>query len=329
MQGKILVTGANGYTGYYFSKYLAEKGLPVRAMYYPPDGKPDLKGDTLELVPGDITKRDQVQAAVDGIEVVQHVAALYRPTNVPKQAFYDVNVEGTRNMVELSAEAGVKTFVNVSTIGVHGTTGRTPIDEDGPIRPDDYYQETKWLGEKLAFELAPKLDLPLTCIRPAGIYGPRERRFLKIAQLVKRRRFMMFGSGETYYHFVHVRDLCDAFMLAAEKIEKSAGRTYIIADDHAISLNHMVQCLAEAAGVKPPQMRMPYWTLKAAAYFFEGVCKPFRISPPMHRRRAAWFVSNRCFNIARAREELGYDPQVKIEDGIHEMVKSFEEAGWM
>ena len=89
MEPKILVTGANGYTGYYFAQYLAEKNIPVRAMYYPPDGEPDLAHDCIDLVPGDIRHRDQIRPTLEGIETVQHVAALYRPTNVRPQAFHD------------------------------------------------------------------------------------------------------------------------------------------------------------------------------------------------------------------------------------------------
>ena len=300
MEPKILITGVNGYTGYYFAKYMAKKNVPIRAMYYPPDGVPDLEHDCIELIPGDVRDRDQIKPAFEGIETVQHVAALYRPANVSKQAFFDVNVDGARNMIELAAAAGVKKYVQCSTIGVHGTVGRTVLDENAPIAPDDYYQQSKWEGEELARKLAPELGLPLTIIRPCGIYGPRERRFLKIAQLVKRRRFIMFGSGETYYHFIHVRDLCDAFLLAAEK-EESVGRAYIIGDAHAVSINRFVKCLADGAGVKPPSIKLPYWSLLAAAYFFEGVCKPFGISPPMHRRRAAWFVSNRAFDMRAGR----------------------------
>ena len=325
---KILITGANGYTGYWFSRILVDKGERLRAMYYPPDGRPDLDHPNIELVPGDVRDRDEVDRAMVGIETVYHLAALYRPTNVPPTAFFEVNVEGTRNMVESAAQAGVRKFVHCSTIGVHGTVGRQAVNEDAPIAPDDYYQTSKWEGEKLALEIAPKLGLPLTVIRPAGIYGPRERRFLKIAQLIKKRRFIMFGSGETFYHFVHVRDLCDAFMLAA-KSEGSVGRAYIIGDAHAVSVGRFVNALADALGVPRPRLRLPYALLWAAAVACEAVCRPLGISPFMHRRRAAWFVSNRTFDISRARNELGYDPKVTIEEGTREMVRSFQDAGWI
>jgi dihydroflavonol-4-reductase len=328
MKPTILITGANGYTGHFFTHYLGRKGLAVRAMYYPPDGKPDHAYPNVELVPGDLRNRDEVAASLQGIDTVYHIAALYRPTNVPESVYEAVNVGGTRNMVELSVAAGVRRFINTSTIGVHGTVGRAPVDEDGPIAPDDYYQNSKWRGEQLAHELASQLGLSLTTIRPAGIYGPREHRFLKITQLIQKRRFVMFGSGETYYHFVHVKDLSDAYLAAAER-PTTAGRSYIIADDHAITIQQFVNSIADALGSKRPGIRLPYGLLKVAALACEVICKPLRISPPIHRRRAAWFVSNRTFDISRARTELEYEPKVRIEDGIAEMVESYRDAGWV
>ena len=100
MTAKILVTGANGYTGDYFCRYLADRGIPTRGMYYPPDGKPDYSAPQLELVPGDLTDRESLKRALDGVEIVHNIAALYRPTNVPEKAYWQVNVDGVRNIVE-------------------------------------------------------------------------------------------------------------------------------------------------------------------------------------------------------------------------------------
>ena len=328
MRPTVLVTGANGYTGSNLCQYLARKGVPTRAMYWAPDGEPKFSHENLELVPGDLRDRESLKRALEGCEVVHNIAALYRPTNVANTVFWDVNVEGVRNMIELSVESGVKRFVQCSTIGVHGHVRNPPANENSEIKPDDYYQYTKLKGEEMARDLGAKLGLPVAIIRPAAIYGPREDRFLKIPKLIKDGRFIMFGDGEVLYHFIHIDDLSHAFELCAEK-EEAIGQTYIIADDHPITLNHIVETMSGALGVKPPTWRFPLFVLNTASVACEFACKPFGISPPLHRRRASWFSHTRSFDISKARRELGYEPQVKIEDGLREMVRSYGEAGWL
>ncbi len=328
MSPKVLITGANGYTGSYFCRYLAERGVPTRGMYYPPDGQPEFSHANLELVPGDLLDRDSLRRALVGIEVVQNVAALYRPTNVPEKLYWDVNVDGVRNMVEEAAAAGVKRFVQCSTMGVHGTVDAPPGNEESPIKPDDYYQETKYKGEVLALERGRELGLWVSVARPAGIYGPREKRFLKLAKLIKSGRFIMFGSGKVTYHFVHVDDLCAGLVLCAER-DEAKDEAFILGDEQQISLKATVAVMADALGVPPPKIALPYFVLYVPAAICEFACKPFGIAPPLYRRRAAWFASTRAFDISKAKSRLGYQPKIRPQDGLKEMVQSFTEAGWL
>ena len=326
--GKVLVTGANGFTGAWFCQYLARKGVPTRAMYWAPDGAPDFSHPNLELVPGDLLDRESLKRALDGVETVQNIAALYRPTNVPQKAYWDVNVDGIRNIVEEAARAGVKRFVQCSTVGVHGGIDAPPAGEDAPIKPDDYYQETKYRGEMVVRELCPALGMAYSVVRPAAIYGPLETRFLKLARSLKRGTFVMFGSGEVRYHFIHVEDLSASFCLCAER-DEALGEIFIIADDHALSLNEIVRVMSEALGIRPPRLRLPYPLLYGVAAACEFALKPFPVSAPLHRRRAAWFNATRQFDISKARQRLGYDPKIAPEDGLKEMVRSYQEAGWL
>ena len=165
-------------------------------------------------------------------------------------------------------------------------------------------------------------------VRPAGIYGPLERRFLKLAKMINDRKFIIFGSGEIYYHFIHVDDLSEALILAAEK-EDVVGEIFIIADDHALPVGRIVQIVAEELGVSPPRIRLPYSLLYGVSAACEFACKPFGVSPPLHRRRAAWFNSARSFDIGKARRELGFEPKVAPQEGLREMVRSYKEAGWL
>jgi len=328
MNPTTLVTGANGYTGSNLCRFLAARGVAVRAMYWEPDGEPDFSDENIQPVAGDLRDRDGLSRILDGIDVVYNIAALYRPTNVSNQMYWDVNVEGTRNIVELAAEAKVKRFVHCSTIGVHGTIDNPPATEEAPLKPDDYYQFTKLKGEELCREIGHETGLPVAIVRPAAIYGPRERRFFTLTKLIQKRRFIMFGNGQVLYHFIHIDDLCDAFVrCAADPV--AIGKTYIVADEQAITLNQVTDILAQALAVAPPGFRLPLTVLYAASVVCEFACKPFGLSPPLHRRRASWFASDRAFDASKVRRELGFMSKTGPEVGLSDMVRSYREAGWI
>jgi nucleoside-diphosphate-sugar epimerase len=165
-------------------------------------------------------------------------------------------------------------------------------------------------------------------VRPAAIYGPLETRFLKLARALRRGTFVMFGTGEVRYHFIHVEDLCDAMCLCAER-DEALGEVFIIADDHALTLNEIVRVMSQALAIKPPRLRLPYPLLYGTAAACELALKPFPVSPPLHRRRAAWFNSTRQFDISKARQRLGYEPKIPPEPGLREMMRSYWDAGWL
>lgn len=329
---KVLVTGANGFTGRNLCLYLAEQGVQVRGMYHVPDGgEPDFDHPNLELVPGDLTDPKTLERALDGVEVVHNVAALYRPTNVSKELYFKVNVDGVRTLVELAARQHVRRFVHCSTIGIYGHVERPPANEDAPVKPDDYYQESKLEGEQVAMARGGELGLEMVNIRPAAIYGPHERRFLKLAKAVASGRFVMFGDGEVRYHFIHVHDLCRAFELAAAS-PTVVGQSFIIADDQALTLNQIAALIGDVLGTRAPRYRLPYtslWLTAVACEFAFMPLRPLGLSPPLYRRRAAWFRSVRWFDNGKARRELGFRPRIRPEEGLRQMVRSFIDAGWL
>lgn len=329
---KVLVTGANGFGGAALCRYLAERGVAVRGMYYTPDGgEPDFSHPNLELVPGDLTDGESLERALDGIEVVHNLAALYRPTNVSKQMYFKVNVDGVKDLVERAARRRVRRFVHCSTMGIHGTVTNPPGNEESPIRPDDYYQESKHQGEAVAMGRAKELGLEIVTLRPTAIYGPREHRFLKLARMIASGNSVMFGSGEIHYHFIHTDDLSRSFELAAE-VPAAVGQAYLIGDERPPTLNEIFAIIGDELGQPAPRWRLPYGPVYAAAAVCEAVFLPLRplgLSPPLYRRRVNWFNSERWFDIGKAKRDLGFQPQVAIEDGLREMVRSFIDAGWL
>lgn len=324
-QDKVLVTGATGFTGGHLAKRLRADGVAVRALVRDASRAAELAHIGVELVEGDIRDAADVSGAAEGCRIVYHIAALFRTAGHPDSLYREVNVGGTANVIEAARRHGVARVVHCSTIGVHGDVLVVPCPEDGPFNPGDIYQETKLEAELLARE-AFERDVEGVVVRPAGIYGPGDMRFLKLFRTIQKRTFRMFGSGETLWHPVHVEDLVDGILLAGRH-PAAAGRVYILGADGYVTLNELVRLVAAALGVAPPRGRLPLAPLMLAARLCEAVCTPLGIDPPLHRRRADFFVKNRAFTTARAKAELGFAPRVALADGLVETAAWYRGQG--
>jgi nucleoside-diphosphate-sugar epimerase len=275
-----------------------------------------------------VADRALVDRVVKGCEVVHHVAAMFRKVNLPKQIYWDVNVEGTRYLLDASLKHGVKKFVNCSTCGVHGDVKQEPANENAPIAPADYYQYTKYEGEKIIPEFLGR-GLKIVTLRPTAIYGPGDpERFLMLFRRVNKGRFLMFGNGQAHYHPVYIDNLVDAFELAAAS-ENGNGEVYLIADEKYYSLNELVSEIGKVLNVDLKIQHLPFWPLWTLALACEIVYKPFRKDPPIFRRRVDWFRQNRAFSIEKAAKELGYHPKVSLKEGLAETAKWYREKGYL
>ncbi len=325
----ILVTGGTGFTGSHLVRRLLAKGHRVTVM----DNQKGLFDEELreggaQLHYGDILDKAFIDELTAGQEVVFHLAAAFRGVNLPKKVYWDVNVEGTKLLAEVSLKNKVNKFIYCSTEGVHGHIPNPPAAENAPIAPKDYYQYTKYKGEEA---LRPYMEkgLKVVMLRPTAIYGPGDPgRFLLLYRWVKKGTFFMFGSGEITYHPVYTENLNDAFELAMEK-ENAVGQTYLIADELYYSLNDLVKKVAESIDTQVKIKRFPFLPLLLASYICEGVCTVLRITPPLFRRRADWYRENRGFSIEKAKKELGYAPKVTLEEGLRITGRWYRENGYI
>lgn len=326
---KCLVTGGTGFTGSHLVRRLLERGHEVEVV----DNARGLFWDELQqqgarLVLGSVTDQTLMDRLTEGKEAVFHVAAAFRGVSLPHKVYWEVNVEGTRHLLEASLRHGVKRFMYCSTEGVHGHIKNPPADENAPIAPKDYYQYSKWEGEKVVREYVRK-GLPSVILRPTAIYGPGDpERFLMIYRRVKTGVFPMFGPGRVTYHPLYIDHLTDAFELAWEK-EAALGQTYLIADEEYISIENLVREVAKVMKVPVKIPHFPFWPVYAAAALCEGICKPLKITPPIFRRRADWYRQNRAFTIEKAKRELGYNPTVSLTEGLERTYRWYLEKGYL
>jgi nucleoside-diphosphate-sugar epimerase len=324
---RVLVTGATGFTGSHLARALAAGGREVRALVRDPARAAALQASGIELVTGDLRDPAVLATAAAGIDVVYHIAAIYREASVSRATYQAVNATAVRQLIEAAAAAGVRRVVHCSTVGVHGDVEHPPANEDAPLRPGDVYQATKLDGERQAREAGGRLGIEVTIARPTGIYGPGDRRLLKLFRGVAR-RFPILGSGEIYYHLTYIDDLVEGFRLCGEH-PAAAHRTYILAGGEVTTLNELVALIADVAGVPPPALHLPVWPFWMAGALCEAVCAPFGIEPPIYRRRVDFYTKSRAFDITRARQELGYAPRVGLRDGITRTLKWYRQHGWL
>jgi dihydroflavonol-4-reductase len=263
-----------------------------------------------------------------GVDVVYNIAAIYREAGTAPGMYRRVNATAVGELIEVAHAAGVKRVVHCSTVGVHGDVEHPPANEDAPLRPGDVYQETKLEGEAIARAAGQRLGIEVTIVRPTGIHGPGDRRLLKLFRGVARGRFPMLGRGEIYYHLTYIDDLVEGFRLCGEH-PHAGHRTYILAGAEVTTLNELVRRIAKVAGVEPPRTHWPVWPVWLAGAACEALCKPFGLEPPLYRRRVDFYTKSRAFDISRARAEIGYAPQVSIEEGTRRTLAWYREHGWV
>jgi nucleoside-diphosphate-sugar epimerase len=325
---KVLVTGATGFTGGHLARGLAARDHQVRAFVRSPEHARDLETHGIELAAGDLKDRAALDRAMRDIDVVYHIAAIYRQAGVRPDEYVAVNATAVAEVVHAAAGAGARRVVHCSTVGVHGDVERPPADEDAPLRPGDVYQRTKLAGEDAARRASQETGVEVAIARPTGIYGPGDRRLLKLFRGVARRRFVILGRGRIFYHLTYIDDLVDGFRLCGE-VPQAAGRTYILAGPEVTTLNDLVAIVARVAGVPPPRLHLPVWPFWIAGAACEAICAPLGIEPPIYRRRVDFFTKSRAFDISRARAELGYAPKIGLQEGVRRTLEWYRAHRWL
>jgi nucleoside-diphosphate-sugar epimerase len=326
---KVLVTGATGFTGKALVRRMLQQGHEVIGL----DNREghntqELRDWGAELVMGSVTDRDVVRRCMRGVAIVHHVAAAFRQLTVPRGRYHEVNVEGTRNLLEAAHAEGVRKFIYCSTCGVHGDVVRPPAGEDAPIAPADYYQQTKYDAEPIVNSYLAK-GLKTTILRPAAIYGPGDPgRFYLIFRQLQKGWFPIFGYGPVFYHPLYIDNFLDAFALAMDE-SKGLGDAYLIADEKYLTIEELVRRAAAAMGVRTRIRHFPVWPVIASGYVVDSLCRPLGIEPPLHPRRVDWYRQTRAFRIDKARRELGYRPQIALDEGLRRTCQWYREQGML
>ncbi len=326
---KILVTGATGFIGSHLTERLLSEGCSVRAMTRSTEKALRLKRMGAEPVIADLRDYPSVREAMRGVDVVFHLGAVMSDWG-PWELFREVNVGGTEHVFRAAYEEGIERIVYTSSIAATGLEDYPGLkNEDFPLTENRHpYCRSKAEAEKVARRFIEK-GVPGVIIRPVYVYGPRERNVgvYTVARLLKAGFRLLPGDGSNYHHRVYVSDLVEGLILAATKAH-AAGRVYLIGGPLARA-REFWGTLARALGTSIIWVPVPVGQILAVP--FEVTYRLLRIqSPPLISFfRIRVLANNNAWDYSRAREELGYEPRVGIEEGIRRTVEWWRANRWL
>ncbi|NJN03536.1 MAG: NAD-dependent epimerase/dehydratase family protein [Leptolyngbyaceae cyanobacterium RM1_1_2] len=317
---KALVTGANGFTGSHLIKALMQQGHQVAGFVRQTSDLSRLAKTKVRLFYGDICDRAALQAALNDVDVVFHLAAYVDLGLVDAARMEQVNVEGTRTVLAAVAAADPQPkIIYCSTIGILGDTQGQVVDETFRRTQAGFssaYDRTKYQAQQLVNQAVAQ-GIHAVSLMPAGILGPDDPHFGPVIQLFLRRRLKLWPGGDRITGVVHVDDLVEALILAAE--QAPAGEHYIISAGE-LSTRAMFQLLSQETGIPAPA-EPPRELVRLLGNLLDPIGRLLRWNPPLSRERVH-YIYDRCVRIdaSKARRELGWQPR-SLEETIRELTR--------
>ena len=233
---------------------------------------------------------------------------------------FDINVQGTKNILNESKEGKVKKFIFCSSAGVLG-----PIifgNESNLYNPSNLYEKTKVEAEKLVL----KSGLNYIIIRPEFVYGPMDDHVLPLFKTIKNKKFFIIGDGSSLLHPTFVDDLTQAFVKCLDP--KIKNKVYIIAGEKATRVKELYKLIAKKLNVKTNETPIPLSIATILAFILENSAKIFKFDPIITKSKIRFFTENRAFNTSKARKEIGYRP-IKLEKGIEKTIAWYKQEGYL
>ncbi len=323
-----LVTGGQGFVGSHLCARLVAEGYRVRVLARPSSRLDNLAGLGVEVLRGDVTQAEGLEAALEGCDLVFHVAAALK--GLREEALVRVNAEGTRNVAAAAAAAapGPSRFVYVSSVAAAGPSpgGRAPLTEDLPARPLTWYGRSKLAGED-AVRSTPGLEW--TIVRPPIVFGPRERDLLGYFRIARRGWLPVVGRTERFYSLVYAEDLAEGLVRAAAS-PASAGETYFLAGPEVVSWAELGRLIGAALGVAGRVLRVPESAASAAGRLADlGARVRGRASIFSHQKVIEMLAPAWVCSPAKAERDFGWRAATPLAQALSKTASWYRDHGWV
>ncbi len=316
----VLVTGATGFIGKHLVERLKKENYRIYYLIRKKSVGRIKELCDLNIISGDITDKKSLRKNFKSFDVVFHLAGAFGKL-MRREDYFKVNVLGVKNILEVSAEKNVGKFIHYSACGVYGCSEKV-IDESFPYNPTNAYEESKAEGEKIAISFMNKL--PIVILQPAVVFGPGDNyNIFKLFKGIKEGKFVFIGNGENKLHFVYIKNLIDASILAL-KNKKAIGERFLIADEKPIKVKELVEVIANELNVKTPKLKIPKEIALLIAFMIELKSKLLKDNPLITRDGVKFLSSNHEYNISKAKRILGYRPKYTTVEGIKETLSTIE-----
>ncbi len=323
---KVFVTGGTGFVGTHLIQRLAQDGHELCCLVRKTSDVRFLKKVGATLITGDVTDKASMLEGMKGCDGVANLANIYDFWVPDRQIYTDVNVHGTRNVMECALEAGVSKVVHVSSSVIYGKPADCPFTEESPVGPVRFseYAQSKYDGDLIAWELYEKQGLPLIMIYPGPVLGPRDPKASGqyIRNLI-RRRMPVRAFPDSILTWVHARDVAETVVRALEK-EDNVGEKYLVGK-HQLSLQEMTEMVGDISGVSLPRIRLPDPLVTIGAALLTWLAKLTKRPPMlgMSVDQMRTMKEGLRFDGSKAERELGitYTP---IRTAVEEAIASYE-----
>ncbi|HUO09668.1 MAG TPA: NAD-dependent epimerase/dehydratase family protein [Phycisphaerae bacterium] len=326
-----LVTGGGGFLGLAVVKQLCSRGHTVRTFQRGKYAELDALG--VESIQGDITDAAAIAAAAKGVDTVFHVAA--KPGVWGTYAdFHSPNVIGTQNVLSACRSNSIPRLIFTSSPSVvFGGNNENGITESAPYarRYLAHYPKTKAIAEQLVLA-ANSVELATIALRPHLIWGPNDPHLVpRILERARIGRLSMIGNRKNLVDSTYIDNAANAHLLAADRLAPGSpisGKAYFISNGEPLPMADLIRRILSAAGIEPVIPTLNSHLAYAAGTAMELTHKLLRLKhePLLTRFVARQLSTAHWFDISAAKRDLGYEPQVTIEEGMQRLAKSLRET---